>query len=372
MPGSTRLVDLVHDRLDSVLTDRAAHLAQISPDLEPFIGFSRDLLAGGKRFRALFCYWGWEAVRTAPTPIDPLPEPDDRDLPAIVEMCAALEVFHAAALVHDDIMDNSDTRRGLPAAHRRFESIHGESRWAGSREGYGRSGALLLGDLLLGWSDELLDAGLALLADRTAARATRDEFVRMRTEVTLGQYLDILEEASWRSRPEADLLPRAHRVIVYKSAKYSVEAPLALGAAAAGAAAEQIEAVRAFGLPLGVAYQLRDDLLGVFGDPEVTGKPAGDDLREGKRTVLIALARPALPAGARQLLDELLGDPELDGRQIEVLQTAIRESGAVDKVERIIAHNVDKAKSALMGAPLGPTARAQLSRLADTVTRRSS
>nr|BFF14187.1 hypothetical protein GCM10025699_54900 [Microbacterium flavescens] len=136
-----------------------------------------------------------------------------------------LEFFHAAALVHDDIMDNSDTRRGLPAAHRRFERLHREGSWLGEPGSFGTSGALLMGDLLLAWSDELVSSAFDDLPSRDAARAARAEFNRMRTEVTVGQYLDILEESAWRTVPDIDLLPRAQRVIVYKSAKYSVEAP---------------------------------------------------------------------------------------------------------------------------------------------------
>nr|WP_307852603.1 polyprenyl synthetase family protein [Glaciihabitans sp. dw_435] len=368
---STRLVDLVQARVDAFLVERSPLAASIAPELETLVDYSADLLQGGKRFRALFCYWGWQAVGAGRGDFDPMAETDTpADLNAVVTVASALEVFHAAALVHDDIMDNSDTRRGKPAAHRRFESLHRENAWAGSPLGFGQSAALLLGDLLLGWSDELLDEGLRELGDRASAIAARAEFMRMRTEVTLGQYLDILEEKSWISHPETELLSRAHRVIVFKSAKYSVEAPLAIGASLGGATPEQVTALREFGLPLGIAYQLRDDLLGVFGDPEITGKPAGDDLREGKRTVLIALARTKLPGNVRRLLDELLGDDELDGQQIRMLQDAIRDSGAIDHVERIIDHNVAQARAALEDAPLTSAARDQLLQLTDTVTRR--
>jgi geranylgeranyl diphosphate synthase type I len=370
---STRLVDLVQSAVDTFLADREAELAEIADELAPFGGFARDLLAGGKRFRALFCYWGWQSVRSLVDPLDPLPSDDRSDeFQAVVQACTALEFFHAAALVHDDLMDNSDTRRGLPSVHRRFESLHAKAGWTGRPGQFGRSSALLLGDLLLGWSDELLDGGLARLADPSVARAARAEFGRMRTEVTVGQYLDILEEAAWSQYSDAEQLSRAHRVILYKSAKYSIEAPLALGGALGGASLPQLEALRSFGLPLGVAYQLRDDLLGVFGDPAETGKPAGDDLREGKRTVLIALARTRLSGGARRALDELLGDRELDGQQIRMLQSTIRESGAVDQVERIIEHNVTLAQKAVADAPLTRAAREQLSRLAERVTQRSS
>ena len=369
---STRLVDLVQERIDEFLEERAPQLSAIAEEIDDFVGTSRDLLSGGKRFRALFCYWGWQAVSTPGVGFDLADEAPERDLPAIVTAAAALEIFHAAALVHDDIMDNSDTRRGRPAAHKRFEALHGENGWLGNPRSFGGSAGLLLGDLLLGWSDEVFDSALRSLPDPLASSAGRAEFNRMRTEVTVGQYLDIVEENAWRSHPESELLPRAHRVIVYKSAKYSVEAPLAIGAALGGASEEQTASLRGFGLPLGVAYQLRDDLLGVFGDPAVTGKPAGDDLREGKRTVIIALARTALPANARTLLDELLGDPDLDAQQVQVLQGIIRESGAIDRVERIISHNVGLAKEALENAPLSASARSQLTQLADTVIRRTS
>lgn len=372
MPERLRLVDLVNARLDRFLEQRASHLGSIGDELSLFIDASNDLLSGGKRFRALFCFWGWQAVTAMADADDLLSEPREHpELGSIVDAAAALELFHAAALVHDDIMDNSDTRRGMPAAHRRFEAEHRTQGWHGSATGYGGSTALLLGDLLLGWSDELLDAGLSQLTDSNAARAARAEFHAMRTEVTVGQYLDILEEVAWRDFPETELLSRAHRVVTFKSAKYSIEAPLALGALMAGASLEQVAALRAFGLPLGVAFQLRDDVLGVFGDPAVTGKPAGDDLREGKRTVIIALARAALPAGAVALLDELLGDPNLNEHQIATLQATIRDSGAVETVESIIARSVSEAIAALDRAPLGRAARAELIGLSDLVTRRA-
>jgi geranylgeranyl diphosphate synthase type I len=361
---TANLHDLVQSRIDFFLVSREPILAQVGADLATFSTFSREFLSGGKRFRASFCYWGWNSVSPAS-----MVAPAD-DLDAVVSVAGALEIFHAAALIHDDIIDNSDTRRGAPAAHRRFESLHRESGWEGSSDPYGRAAAILLGDLLLGWSDELLDEGLASL-DEASRLAARAEFVRMRTEVTAGQYLDILEERAWRSHPEEEQLSRAEQVLTYKSAKYSVESPLAIGALLGGGSEDQVAALRAFGLPLGIAFQLRDDLLGVFGDTAVTGKPSGDDLLEGKRTVLVALARTALPPTARRIFDELLGDPNLSDDQISSLQATIRESGAVEKVESMIADNVDRATNALRGAELTEDATARLLSLAEAVTRRS-
>jgi geranylgeranyl diphosphate synthase type I len=369
---STRLVDLVHSRIDEFINTRESIVTTISPDVAVLVDFSRQFLSGGKRFRAQFAHLGWQSV-PAPSArpaavvggIDSGP-----GIAGIVAVAAALEVFHAAALVHDDIIDNSDTRRGAPSAHRRFESLHGAEGWAGSAGGFGTSSAILLGDLLLGWSDELLDEGLDRATDRMSARRSRAEFNRMRTEVTAGQYLDILEEQAWVTQAESELLGRAVRVIVFKSAKYSVQAPLVIGAALAGADDHHLDALREFGLPLGIAYQLRDDLLGVFGDAAVTGKPSGDDLREGKRTVLIALARERLSDADRGTLDRLLGRPDLTAEQIAGLQRTILESGAVDRVETMIQENVVAALAVLAGSPVEPGVAGQLTDFAGTVTRR--
>ena len=373
MTHSARLVDLVSDRLSTFVDDRASILTAISPDLAPFVDYSKSFLSGGKRFRALFAYWGWKAVTDAdPSGLSALEPASDESLEAIVSIAAALEMFHAAALVHDDIMDNSDTRRGAPAAHVLFSRLHSEARYLGAGDTFGRSAALLFGDLMLGWSDELLDEGLAMVTDRAAARMTRFEYNLMRTEVTVGQYLDVLEESAWRSADDSEQRARAERVILYKSAKYSVEAPLLIGAALGGATARERATLSSFGRPIGLAFQLRDDLLGVFGDSAVTGKPAGDDLIEGKRTVLIAIARERLSSGARALLDELLGDANLTLEQVTMLQNTIRDSGALEEVEQQIQEYVQSAETALGQGELGRSAVAQLHALAQSVAHRES
>jgi geranylgeranyl diphosphate synthase type I len=350
VPESSRLIDLVDDRIGHFLASRDSILLSIAPDVGPLAAFSRQFLSGGKRFRALFCYWGYRAVAGATG------GQECERLEPVIGAAAALEMFHAAALVHDDIIDRSDTRRGAPSAHRAFEALHGENGWEGSGADFGDGAAVLLGDLLLGFSDDLLNEAMDDGVPHDRARGVRREFGRMRAEVIAGQYLDILEERAWRAGTEDELLPRAERVIVYKSAKYSVQAPLVIGGVLAGGTLAQLDALRDFGLPLGIAFQLRDDLLGVFGDAEVTGKPSGDDLREGKRTVLIALTRKALPGSARRVLDELLGDPGLGEEQIRMLQSTIGSSGATAEVERMIRLNVERASRALDEAPLADVA----------------
>jgi geranylgeranyl diphosphate synthase type I len=366
---SSRLVKLVDTRIAEFLVSRDSILRRIAPELEPFAMFSRDLLSGGKRFRAQFCYWGWRAVSPASTASA---EPRESELEALVDLCAGLELFHAAALVHDDIIDNSDTRRGLPAVHKRFESLHGRENWHGPARSFGEGSAILLGDLLLAWSDELISRAVLGAPSLDALLGAREAVDIMRTEVTLGQYLDLLEERAWAGLSFEEALEHAERVIVYKSAKYSVEAPLVIGASLRGAGADQLDSLRRFGLPLGIAFQLRDDVLGVFGDSARTGKPSGDDLREGKRTVLVALTRARLDASSRRIFDELLGDPELGDDQIRMMQQTMVETGALTEVELMIADRVRTAQSELAKAPLGATARAELASLARAITTRES
>jgi geranylgeranyl diphosphate synthase type I len=341
----------VHKALADHLATQADVLDAVSDDLAPLMDSVGDLLTGGKRLRAAFCYWGWRGA-------------GGEDCAGIVSVASALELFQAAALIHDDVMDGSDTRRGQPAVHRRFAALHRGNHWLGSSADFGVAGAILAGDLCLSWCDEMYAAS-GLPPESLAAG--RSVFDLMRTELMCGQYLDMLEQVQATTTVE-----RARHVILYKSAKYSVQQPLLLGGTLAGAPAELLRTYDIYGRAVGEAFQLRDDVLGVFGDAQVTGKPAGDDLREGKRTALIALARQALPAPARRTLDELLGDPALDEAQIGMLQGAIRDSGALDEVERHISTYAREADRALAGAPLGNAAVGALRDLADAAVRRQS
>jgi geranylgeranyl diphosphate synthase type I len=268
----------------------------------------------------------------------------------------------ASALIHDDMMDRSDTRRGEPAVHRRFAIRHIEEGWRGDPAGFGDSAAVLLGDLALVWSDELLHTSGVELADLARARPVFDA---MRTEVTVGQYLDMQTQATGDTS-----LDRAGKVARYKSAKYTVERPLLLGAALAGAPAELTAAYSGFGLPLGEAFQLRDDVLGVYGDPKATGKPAGDDLREGKRTYLVAAAYAAAGPAERAELDQGLGDTALDDEGVARLRAIIRDSGALARTEERIVTLTHTALAALAGADVDPEPRTVLEDLAVAATRR--
>lgn len=371
MSESAALVDLVERRLAEFCTARREQLSEIDQELGQVIDYIQGLLTGGKRFRALFAYWSW--VSCLSINVHQLGEAEkERSAAALVDICAALEMFHAAALVHDDLLDNSDSRRGAPAVHKRFEQLHLGNGWAGSATRFGQAGSVLAGDLMLGWSSELFDAGVRRAPSGAIAWNCRDEFAKMRVEVMAGQYLDILEENAGPTRSPSEAIGRANRVMLYKTAKYSIEAPLLIGAAFSGATPETQRGLSAFAIPLGLAFQLRDDVLGVFGAPEVTGKPAGDDLREGKRTVLVALARQGLGLSTIKIFDELMSNRELTDEQVRLLQETIRGSGALTKVEQMIEELGTESLLALKQLELDDYGKQQLEKLARKVVDRDS
>lgn len=341
----------IQHTLECFLDEQSERLAPLGSDAGRLLEQARVAVSGGKRLRAAFCYWGYRSVR---------PEVPDEE--ALLRACAALELLHASALIHDDFMDASDTRRGRPATHRTFETEHRAQRWSGDPTQYGAAAAILLGDLLLTWADELLRrCGLPLAEVAPALEV----FDLCRSEVVAGQFLDVSVQA--RGRADVDT---AMTVLRYKSAKYSIERPLHVGAALAGGSADALDTLGRFGLPLGEAFQLRDDLLGVFGDPDTTGKPAGDDLVEGKRTVLVALALDAATPVEAALLDRSLGH-QLTEAEVRQLRELIRSSGAHEQVEQVIDELVRHALVALDGADISTVARDGLRELAGAATRRT-
>jgi geranylgeranyl diphosphate synthase type I len=324
------------------LLDREiARWRAVDAALEEPLSALRDLvLAGGKRLRPAFCHWAFVGAGGSP---------DDR---RVVDAGAALELLHTFALVHDDVMDGSDTRRGLPAIHAASIERHVGRGWRGEPRRFGEGAAILVGDLAFVYADILFGEA------RPEARRVFDE---LRVELCIGQYLDLVGTASGSSDPE-----QAERIERYKSGKYTVERPLHLGAALADRFDELAAPLSAVGLPLGEAFQLRDDLLGVFGDAVVTGKPVGDDLREGKLTPLIAVAARRVDPDGEALLSRV-GRPELSESDVLALQELLVAVGAVDEIERAIERLVDRALDALASAPLTAEARVALEELANFV-----
>lgn len=349
-------------------------LEGISPETLPLLEAIESLSTGGKRLRALLSYWGWRGAGGAPVT-------EQRGSWSIVKAGMAVELFQTSALIHDDIIDRSDTRRGTLSVHKRFEAAHEQNNWRGDAFNYGLTGGILAGDLTLAWSAEVF---ASLGEGAIYGSPARTIFDRMRSEVLAGQYLDVYSEVL--DTEDADsALHRALNVIRFKSAKYSCEHPFTIGGAlalqaralesGAGAISEQhpvLAGYRAFGLPLGEGFQLRDDELGVFGLPEVTGKPAGDDLREGKRTVLVALTSAALDEKDAALLHDGLGNPNLSDEQVERIRELMVSSGAYAEHERLIEDKSRAVFEALDALELDELVRAALSDIVDRALRRKS
>ena len=330
--GLRRIAAGVQRELDDFVTVQRERLLPVGADLVTFLDATSDYVSAGKRLRAAYCWWGWRAAGGDAA--------DERALRA----GAALEWLQGCALAHDDVLDDSDTRRGAPALHRALTSMHEHNGWRGDAAAFGTGTAILLGDLMLSWADEMFRS-CGLPPDAIAAAAPYLDACK--TEVGAGQLLDLLEQATAEGT-----VPGAMRVVRYKAAKYTVERPLHVGAALAGADDALLGGLSGFGLPVGEAFQLRDDVLGVFGEPAVTGKPAGDDLREGKRTVLLARALESADPAGRELLHRSVGDPALTEDDVVGLRAVIAESGALAAVEQQITELAEQAQAALAAAPV--------------------
>jgi geranylgeranyl diphosphate synthase type I len=343
-------------RVDSTLDDfldaksNEAH----SPEQQELIALLRKFLAGGKRIRSILCTVGWHAVTGHET------EPPS----AVLRTAASLELFHAFALIHDDVMDNSTSRRGMPTIHRYLAARYAAHRSPQQAERLGISGAILLGDLALAWSDELLHTAGLTPAELAGVLPVIDA---MRTEVMHGQYLDVVTSG----RPTADTA-RALDIIRYKTAKYTIERPIHIGIVVGGAAAAIHPAVSVYALLIGEAFQLRDDLLGVFGSPEQTGKSILEDLRDGKHTYLMALALRHADSDQQKLLYDLLGDPELDEPQASRIREVLHATGAPAIVEHMICNRYRRALAVLADLPFPPPVVEALKNFALTATARVS
>ncbi|MEV6964686.1 polyprenyl synthetase family protein [Hamadaea sp. NPDC051192] len=352
------LAEAVDERLASFVATESAALVALDPRLDLLASTARDaVLGGGKRLRPVFAYWGWRACGGQ--------EPTERVLPAL----SALELLHAFALVHDDVMDRSATRRGRPTAHRALAAAHERSGLTGASERFGDSTAVLVGDLCLVWADRLMAQALV---PATALAAARQAYDVMRVEAIAGQFLDVLGEHS----PEWTV-DRALRVARLKTAGYTVVRPLHFGGALAGRLdSSAAAAFTRYGVSVGEAFQLRDDLLGVFGEPARTGKPAGDDLAQGKPTVLIQLARTAASGPSRieidALLDRCRGEAPPDPDQLRRLTELIESTGAPERVREMITERVTAGVEALATAPITDDARSALTSLAYAAAWRSA
>ena len=340
----TVVVPAVEGRIRELLDAEALRWSLVDDALlQPLTALSDFVLAGGKRLRPAFCHWAYVGAGGDPAS------------PAIVDAGAALEMLHTFALVHDDVMDGSDRRRGRTTVHLDFASRHLRAGWRGESRRFGEGVAILVGDLAFVYADILMGG---------VPPQAAEVFHQLRLELNIGQYLDMVGTAASRVDEAA-----ARRIACYKSGKYTVERPLHLGAALAGRLDDLGPDLSAYGLPLGEAFQLRDDILGAFGEAAATGKPVGEDLRDGKPTPLLAIATARADERGRALLDRV-GAADLSDSEVADLQDLFVETGARDETERRVEVLLAEAVAALNRSSLNAEARHALVDLADYVAHR--
>ena len=338
-----RHVDL---RLVALIDAEGARWTELDSDLAgPFTEIKRMVQAGGKRLRPAFCHWGFVGAGGSA---------DDQ---RVVDAGAAFELMHAFALFHDDVMDDAATRRGAPTTHAVYAKEHRTEGWTGESRRFGEGAAILIGDLAFVLADELLVG---------ASDPVWRMWNELRTELNVGQFLDILGSVRRERR-----LEKSERIARYKSGKYTIERPLHLGAllAAPHRADTLLPELSRFGLPLGDAFQMRDDVIGVFGDTAHTGKPVGGDLIEGKPTPLLSRA-VALATPAQQAVLDRVGTEGLDEQGVIAIQQVIVETGALADLEITIERLADEAIAALGGMSLDVSAARELESLAHYVVGR--
>ena len=340
-----RIDDVLH-----VFVEQETELLEgLSPELKPVGAQLRAAVADGKRLRGMFCYWGWRAAGQG--------ESD-----AAVRAAASMELVHAAALVHDDLIDDSPLRRGMPSAHVSLRAAVAAS--AGPHtDNAARALAMLVGDLLMAWAGQLF--ATCGLPGAYVARA-RPLWSTLARELIAGECLEILRTGDTPS------VEGALEVIRYKTAKYTVEHPLHIGGLLGGASQASLQVFSAYAVPLGEAFQLRDDLLAVFGDPSQTGKSNLDDIAGAKPTALLSLALSAAQGGSRAELLGALGRRDLESEQLARLQSILEETGARSGVEAMIAERARAARMALDGAVLPRRPAYALRELIGAVTDRTS
>ena len=341
----------IEAELTAFINLEISNLAQVDEELKPVAEALSDyILGGGKRIRPIFALVGYLG---AGGKIDK----------KIVRAIASLELLQACALIHDDLIDGSDNRRGKPSIHKAFEKLHLQNNRSGSASNFGAAAAILLGDLALVWSDKCIhDSGIETKA-QLAVNPIHDA---MRIEIMAGQYLDVLEQSLSNTSVE-----RALKIARFKSGKYTIERPLHFGLKLNPTHNPNLQKVFTdYGIPLGEAFQLRDDVLGIFGNPDETGKPAGDDLREGKRTVLMAKALELSNSDQRKSLLSALGKNDLSTAEVKTAQEIIKNTGALTAIEQMISDLSATAAKSISEVPITDDGRKLLTNLIELSTKR--
>ncbi|OGY25176.1 MAG: hypothetical protein A2Z11_00045 [Candidatus Woykebacteria bacterium RBG_16_43_9] len=338
--------------MNAYLDEKIAEASKIHPETT-VLGeeIRRFVAAGGKRVRPAFAYSAYVAS-------------SGRSFEAILYASAALELLHAFALIHDDIIDKADLRRGEPSVHKAFEYFHKNRKFKGSSQKFGIDTAILVGDLALSFADELLNTA-PFPSERI--RRAKSYYDLMKKQVLYGEYLDVLVPVKGQVTEE-DIL----KILEYKTAKYTIERPLHIGAVLAGAEEEDLIVYSSYGVPLGQAFQMQDDVMGTFGSEEKIGKPTDSDIKEGKQTMLVVKAYEFSSSSDRKVLNRVIGNNKATNEEIEEAREIIRQCGALDYSQNLSYKLINSAKAAIREAKLVEEGRNYLLEAADYLLTRST
>ncbi|MCL1907363.1 MAG: polyprenyl synthetase family protein [Propionibacteriaceae bacterium] len=357
-PLSPELNSALVARIDRCLMSHRAHLEALegtSSHLTDLFNQAHRYATAGKGIRSALCLWSHLATSGE--------LPDE----GVWDVAASVDLLHGSALVHDDIIDRSMSRRGWPSAHRFFSETHQQRQWASDPDHFGLAAGIIVGDLLLAWSNSLFNNAHLLESSRSVARQF---FVDVQTEVLAGQYLDLLSEA--RHLSTELVLTDARLIMEYKTARYTIARPAQIGAALAGATPDQLQALAVFGEHIGRAYQMRDDLLGVFGDPQLTGKPRGDDILLGKKTMLLGYALDSATKEQKSSLTTLWGNGDLSEHQVDLVCQILIDTGAVQRSEQVINEDKNQGLTILQSLEFTEVGLSGLKKLVDICVERES
>lgn len=335
---SEGLLQQVERYLMSFLTTERDLWAEVDERAIVPIDALSDLIAsGGKRIRPAFCITGYLAAD------------GDPNAPGAVEAAAALEMLHVCALIHDDVMDASSQRRGMPTVHAKHSSLHDTRAWQGESRRFGESVAVLAGDLALVYCEQMMAHAPSLVIPA---------WNKLRSELIIGQYMDVAAAA------EFSVDPRLSRwIALAKSGHYTIHRPLVVGASMAGRS-DLATAFEAYGEAVGEAFQLRDDLLDAFGDSADTGKPTGLDFSQHKMTLLMGWAMQR-----DERIHGLITEP---GHTSDEVRRHLLETGVPEDIEKHIADLIEQGCKAIADAPIDPMWRKELADMAMSVAYRSA
>jgi len=340
---------LVEKELDLFFKDKLEKADKIDPSSKQMIELLKEFtLRGGKRLRAALVYYGYRCF-------------SNKNLKEIIKASVTMELIQSYLLIHDDIIDNDDLRRNGPTLHISYKNIAKRKYKKIDSNHFGLSMAILAGDICAAFANEIMAKLKIKEKNKIQALNVLNHSLH---HVIYGQVLDVLSELRIITNKDIE---KIHRL---KTATYTIESPLHIGALLAGAKQKHLKTLSNYAIPLGKAFQIKDDILGMFGEKEKVGKPVGSDIKEGKKNLLILKALESATPAQRQAIEEALGNQDLTKNQLNQVRAIVIKTGSLSYSQNLAKNLVKKAKSAIKSAKFRPVGKNFLLKIADYIEKR--